>query len=567
MTVTPTPPGGAGATRRTLFKAGGVSAAALFAPHVANAQVRPPVRPPSPPTSLWADELPVQEPMQPRNSLSGPDPGELSEEGECGRAPHPVWNRFPAVDFYRMDVKVGSHSFHQQLPTQDVWGFDGRVPGPMIHARYGRPMLVRFRNDLPPTLQGYGSPDISIHLHNMHTPSESDGFPMDWFSQTMYGPGLTRRGEFKDHHYPMVYAGLDAFGGIGDPNEALGTMWFHDHRVDFTASNVYRGMASFVLAFDHLDTGNETDPPPALGLPSGEFDLPLMIADKHFDSSGYVMFDQMDSAGFVGDKPTVNGKVQPFHHVQPRKYRLRLLNASTSRTMDLQLRLPTRPVGFQQIASDGNLFESPLLRSNVRLGSAERADLVVDFSAVPVGSEVVIVNRLLQLDGTKPEKDFLATPTPVMKFIVDLPLRAPDPSRVPVHLRTQPVIDLAKVAATRNFNFDRSGGGWTINDKPFDNKPIARPKLGTAEIWNLRNLSGGWAHPVHIHFEEGRILRRNGREPPPWERGRKDVYFLGPNETLSIYLRFRDFAGKYVMHCHNTMHEDHAMMGRYDIVT
>ena len=88
---------------------------------------------------------------------------------------------------------------------------------------------------------------------------------------------------------------------------------------------------------------------------------------------------------------------------------------------------------------------------------------------------------------------------------------------------------------------------------------------GTAEIWNLRNESGGWAHPVHIHFEEGRVLKRNGGTPPPWERGRKDVYYLGPNENVSVFLRFRDFTGRYVMHCHNTIHEDHGMMIRYDI--
>jgi FtsP/CotA-like multicopper oxidase with cupredoxin domain len=120
---------------------------------------------------------------------------------------------------------------------------------------------------------------------------------------------------------------------------------------------------------------------------------------------------------------------------------------------------------------------------------------------------------------------------------------------------------------TREFSFSRTKGSWAINDKLFDNKPIASPKRGTAEVWNLRNLSGGWAHPIHIHFEEGRILKRNGGDPPPWERGRKDVYFIGPNESVSVFLRFRDFTGKYIMHCHNTIHEDHAMMGRYDIVT
>jgi FtsP/CotA-like multicopper oxidase with cupredoxin domain len=121
------------------------------------------------------------------------------------------------------------------------------------------------------------------------------------------------------------------------------------------------------------------------------------------------------------------------------------------------------------------------------------------------------------------------------------------------------------VEQTRTFVFGRSGGSWAVNDKLFENKAVAKPKLGTAEMWNLVNDSGGWAHPVHIHFEQGRIVKRNGGAPLPWERGRKDMYYLGPNERVSVFLRFRDFPGRYIMHCHNTIHEDHSMMIRYDI--
>jgi FtsP/CotA-like multicopper oxidase with cupredoxin domain len=556
-----------GPSRRRLLQVGGASAAAAFAPHLADAQVVVPVRPPSPPTSLWAEELPVQRPISPESGLSPPAAG-ISGGKECGRADHQAWARFPPQLFYRVEAKVGSHRFHPELPTQEVWGYDGQVPGPLFHAHYGKPILVRFENKLPNSLQGFGSPDISVHLHNMHTPSESDGYTTDWFSPVACGPTLMRPGEYKDHHYPMVYAGVDAFGGIGDPREALGTCWYHDHRVDFTAPNVYRGMAGFFLVFDHIDTGNENDQSPtALRLPSGDFDVPLLIGDKQFDSGGYLMFDQFNTDGFIGDKPVVNGKIQPFLHVAPRKYRFRILNAGVSRTIGLQLMFQNRAQGFQHIANDGNLFEAPISRSDVQLGVAERADIVVDFSKVPVGSELILVNRLKQLNGTKPEKDFLATPIPVLKFIVDRPMHGLDPSRVPVRLREQPVIDLTEVVQTREFSFSRTKGSWAINDKLFDNKPIASPKRGTAEVWNLRNLSGGWAHPIHIHFEEGRILKRNGGDPPPWERGRKDVYFIGPNESVSVFLRFRDFTGKYIMHCHNTIHEDHAMMGRYDIVT
>jgi FtsP/CotA-like multicopper oxidase with cupredoxin domain len=479
--------------------------------------------------------------------------------GECGRDNHVAWGAHPPVDLYRVKVEIGSHKFHADLPTEKVWGYNGTYPGTTIHARYGRPILMRLENKLPSNVTGWGSPDVSLHLHNMHTPSASDGNPLDWWSRSAYGPGLSAPGEYKDHHYPMVYAG-------GDYREALGTLWFHDHRLDYTAGNVYRGMAAFFLAFDHLDSGDENDPnPEALRLPSGNFDVPLMLSDRQLDSSGYDVFDDFNTDGFVGDKFMVNGKIQPYFNVSPRKYRLRFLNAAISRTYDLQIRHQGRAQQLLQIATDGNLLPSAIPRTNITLGVAERADVVIDFSKL-AGAELFLVNRFKQIDGRKPDDVLLADPPAMLKFVVGNSLADPDRSRVPSTLRPLPPIDMSEVVATRDFVFARDGGAWTINGKFFNGQPVATPKLGTAEIWNLRNLSGGWNHPVHIHFEEGRILSRNGLPPPPHERGRKDVYLLGPNESVRVFLRFRDFTGKYVMHCHNLIHEDHAMMVRYDIL-
>jgi len=554
--------------RRMLLKSAGISAAAVFAPHARSqtATLVPPP-PPSPPTTPWVQELTVQSPIEPESSHLSPDCTESATGKEVGRNTHQAFNRFPAQKFYKVDIKTGTHRFHPELPTQEVWGYNGTVPGALFHARYGEPIMVRFRNQLPNLNQGFGSPDVSVHLHNLHSPSESDGFPVDWWNGTTCGPTLTKGGDYKDHHYPMVYAGVEKFGGIGDPREALGTLWYHDHRVDFTAPNVYHGLAGFFLAFDEIDSGNENDSnPKALRLPSGPYDVPLMLSDKQFDSGGNLMFNQFNQDGFIGDKFLVNGKIQPLFHVEPRKYRFRLLAAATSRVWDLQIRWNNNVQSFLHISNDGNLFEAPLLRSNVMLGNAERGDIVVDFSKFPVGAEVFLTNRLRHIDGRKPEKDFINPPYQLLKFVVDKSLAGQDNSRVLGRLREQPTIDLAEVVTERTFVFARSGGGWTINDKEFNNRPIASPKRGTAEIWNLVNSGGGWAHPVHIHFEEGRILQRNGAAPPAWEKGRKDVYLIGPNERVRVFLRFRDFLGKYVMHCHNTIHEDHAMMGRWDIV-
>ena len=145
-------------------------------------------------------------------------------------------------------------------------------------------------------------------------------------------------------------------------------------------------------------------------------------------------------------------------------------------------------------------------------------------------------------------------------------------SQVPSTLRPIRRPTAAEIAAApvRKWTFARKGGLWTINDKLVNVKSAgATMAQGSMEIWDLNNPSGGWSHPVHIHFEEGHILKRfkDGFEVPvpAYEKGRKDVYTLGPNERMRIFMRFRDFSGKYVMHCHNMIHEDHAMMVRWDI--
>ncbi|TFZ07445.1 hypothetical protein EZ313_02075 [Ramlibacter henchirensis] len=485
--------------------------------------------------------------------------------GEARKVAHQAWADAPPVALYELTAGPVTHSFHPDLPDQEVWGFNGSTPGPTIHARYGEAVLVRYRNALPRGARGPGSPEISIHLHNFHSPSESDGHPDDFY------PSMHLPGTFRVCHYPMRYAGYRTNpgpDGIGDDREALGTMWYHDHRHHYTASNVYKGLAGFFLAFDKYDSGDRRTEA-SLNLPSGPFDVPLMVQDKQFDSSGYVVFDAMDPDGFVGDKFMVNGKIQPYFHVQPRKYRFRILDGSTARVYDLQIRHNNQAQKFWYIANDGNLLPSRLEMSSVLLAPAERADIVVDFSAYPPGTELFLTNRLQMLDGRKPEKDFLRTPIQLLKFIVGAGPVADD-SQVPANLRALPLSDAEieqarRDAVRREARLGRSNGGWTINDRIYTSKPRFSSKQGQWEVWSVRNDSGGWVHPVHIHLEEGRLLSRNGRPPPPHERGRKNVFYANPNERLEILIRFRDFTGHYVTHCHNTLHEDHGMMENFEV--
>ena len=571
-------------------------AAGLLSSQVAlkPAEARDP--PPGPYTTPFVESLPVYTAKTPAgltpDSLNpAPTQAPNLRGGECGRPTHQRANDWPSQKFYTLTVEEAWHSFHRELPTQKIWGYDGILPGPTFVEHYGVPVTVRIVNKLLANSVGFGSPEISTHLHNQHCGSESDGFTGDWYSATKFGPTMTAPGAYKDHHYPNCYAGYDDpryQASEGDPREALGTLWYHDHRLDFTGPNVYRGLTGFYLLFDEIDSGNENDPnrnhpdpaKRALCLPSGvgKCDIPLVFQDKQFDSSGYLAFDQFATKGILGNKFCVNGKVQPKFSVERRKYRFRLLDGGPSRFYEFYL---TDGKGVNQsftyIANDGNLLPAPLPGvKKVHLGVAERADIVVDFSLYPLGTQLYLVNRLIQTDGRGPENasgnirgaDGLLTGagTQILRFDIDSNPPSPDLSQVPTALRELPPINLSEVKANRRFEFDKQNEVWTVNGKIFDvDNAAAKPRRGTAEIWTLKG-KGDWHHPVHIHFEEGRILSRNGKPPLPHEAGRKDVYVLEPNDEVRVFLRFREFTGKYMMHCHNLIHEDHAMMIRWDIV-
>ena len=522
------------------------------------------IRPPA--TTPFVEELPVYQPKAGVVSLD-PAPQEYPHPAEARREAHQGWARWPVAKLYKIEVKEGWHSFHRELPTQKIWGYDGKLPGPTFVAWEGQPSIVRFHNMLPANTIGFGSPEISTHLHNGHTGSESDGYAGNYFSATKYGPTLSSAGQFYDHHYPNCYAGYDKYPETdGDPNESMGTLWYHDHREGFTAANVYRGLAGFYLMFDKVDSNNEKDKTiGALRLPSGvgKYDIPLIFHDPAFDSSGRLVFDQFENDGFLGNKYCVNGKVQPTFKVARRKYRFRMLNGSPSRFYEFVLSSDNGNQSFWYIANDGNLLPAPLTTQSVRLAPAERADIVIDFKGYPIGSKLFLVNTLAQTDGRGPNPLLARIAVQVLRFEVDRD--APDQSYVLDRLRPLPPINMAEVVKNRRFEFERENGVWVTNGKPFDvEKASVVVKKGTAEIWTLKG-KGSWHHPIHIHMEEGRILSRNGKPPAPHEAGRKDVFVLNPGDELRVFLRFRDFKGKYMMHCHNTLHEDHSMMVRFDV--
>src|SRR5215213_82858 len=270
--------------------------------------------PPSPATTPFLDNLPIPLPAVPQ--FLNPAPTEVANVGggEAARAPHQRWAQLTPAITYQLEAKATTHQFHSNLLPSYAWGCNGRYPAPTVLNAYGLPAIVRFKNSLPVTTTSFGTPEITIHLHNGHTSPESDGFAQDFFAS----------GLFKDNHYGNIYAGLDDFGGIGDPREAMHTFWFHDHHAGETANNNYLGLNGMYLVYDEKDPGHEFNTPGSLRLPNyyGITDIPLILSEKRFCPAANgrnEMFQVVGAASPSTDKWIVNGKIQPKFEVRRRK--------------------------------------------------------------------------------------------------------------------------------------------------------------------------------------------------------------------------------------------------------
>jgi FtsP/CotA-like multicopper oxidase with cupredoxin domain len=513
--------------------------------------------------------------------------------------------------------------FHPNMPVQgpqSVWTFNGTIPPKLVLGKYSEPILFRHHNQLPvDTSQngGFGRNTISTHEHNGHHGAENDGFTGAFFFP----------GQFYDYHWPIKLGGFTTFntqatdkmastpdgsGGLtnipGDWHETMSTHWFHDHMFSFTAQNVYKGNAAMFNIYSGLDRGNEgINDGVNLQLPSGrtkdwgnlEYDVNLMLADKAFDTTGQLYFDIFEFDGFLGDVMTVNLGYKPYMEVERRKYRFRILNASVSRFFKVGLCYANgNPIRFQQIANDGNLLPHPVTLTEMdEQGIAERYDIVIDFGRCTVGESCYLINLCEHQSGTGPSKDLTMADAVAgksndpcvgtfLEFRVVRPQSGPDNSKVPQNMIPNPDLSNIPISRTRTFEFNSGAsqtssnpvtsfvGPWGIKTDQQGStlnadfgRVSAAPKLGTREVWTLKNGGGGWDHPIHIHFEEGQILARNGsaKNVLPAEQGRKDVYRLRPSGSVTLTMQFRDWGGMYMEHCHNTMHEDNAMLVRWEI--
>ncbi|MPY98713.1 MAG: multicopper oxidase domain-containing protein [Actinophytocola sp.] len=422
-----------------------------------------------------------------------------------------------------------------------IFGYDGMFPGPTIRSRSGRTAVVTHRNELPvPTV---------VHLHGGHTPARHDGYPVDLLYPTGWDDvghehagtvAGTRRGS-REYVYPL--------------EQPAATLWYHDHRMDFTAPQVWRGLAGF-----HLIDDDVTD---ALPLPHGERDIPLLICDRAFAEDGSFRYPALDPSlrdtpgvrddymeGVAGDVILVNGAPWPELEVDAARYRLRILNASNAR----RYRLALNPEGeFVQVGSDAGLLAAPVPHDRLDIAPAERFEVVVDFAQYPVGTRVVLRNEL----GGGATSD-------VMRFVVAR--KAADDSAVPRSLAEVAPLPRTSASVRREWRFHRGKvhgrRGWTINGKPFHPARMdARPRLGEVEVWRLFT---DLHHPVHIHLSPFQVIGRNGRGPGPFDAGWKDTVDVRPAEYVDVALRFEDYPGTFLMHCHNLEHEDMAMMAAFE---
>ncbi|MDJ0339902.1 multicopper oxidase domain-containing protein [Cryobacterium sp. PH31-O1] len=450
---------------------------------------------------------------------------------------------------YALTEKLGQAQFVPGLSTT-IAGYNGIFPGPTIRAVQGTRCEVRIRNALPAKgLLHTNAFRTVTHLHGSASLPQYDGYAHDF----------TAPGGVKTYHYPNW--------------QTARTLWYHDHNHHLTAQNVYSGLAAFYPLSDDYERGQ---------LPQGEFDVPLMISDAMFNADGSLGYNDRLHVGLYGDIILVNGVPWPTMKVKPRIYRFRVLVASISRSYR-----PTLSTGDPMYVVGTDAGMTPIVQavSSWRHGTAERYEILVDFRKYRVGQKIDLKNL-----SNKNNVNFANTGK-IMRFevvadsgsnlgsISSIPATLDDGGSVHPHLGGIATMsltpDMAKVK--RQLKVEKVNGVWKINGTTWDDVAASRftklfgnPQPYDVEQWTITNASGGWFHPVHIHLIDAKIIGRNtnGGKPFAWENGPKDVFYAGENESITALMQFdtgRDAGGRYMIHCHNLVHEDHDMMVQFAV--
>ena len=427
-------------------------------------------------------------------------------------------------------------------PKTRMWTYNGTFPGPTITRPTGSLTKVTFVHDLP---KRAGS--LTVHQHGGHQSSADDGQPTRF---------LIGRGSRRTYTYPLTDGGKPLPAAF---------RFYHDHRMGRTASNNWRGLQGMFLVTDKRER--------RLDLPRGRYDVPLHFSDRSFTAGNQLtdpfpgphMHDWLTGPqappddATVGKRILVNGQFAPYLRVKPGLYRLRLLNSAHFSAYDFALS-NGRP--FVQIGTGNALLPEKVVRQDILLGPAQRADVVVDFRGLR--NQDVVLSTIPRSDGSVGTGSRSAA---VMQFRVRG--HADQRSRVPFRLRPVPELQVpGKVAKTWTFGLteDHHGSYWSINGEMFDPRRVDhRVRQGSTERWRLRNTSDV-THYVHLHEEQWRTISRNGKPPPPWELGFEDTWRLDPGEYVDVAATFTDYPGLFMVHCHMLDHEDHGMMAQFEVL-
>ena len=509
----------------------------------------------SPRLKYFIQELPIPPIAEPSHSNPRSRDSEWDEDDE---------------PLYEISLDNIKHRFHPHLPATDMYGFNGIHPGPTFQAEINKPIKVDWHSRLSkihplgyaidPTLSNGEIGELpavrnTIHNHGAHAVNTSDGLPNDWIT-----PGNTL-------HYRYS-------------NDARASQWYHDHAHGITRLNVYAGLAGFYFV---RTPGLDEE----LGLPTGEYEIPLIIQDKFFNRDGSLYYPTTGHGNnpiwvsdMEADTPVLNGKVAPYLKVEPRKYRFRLLNGANYREWSLYFR--ERDLHFTQVGGDGGYLPEPVVVREVPLAAAERADVVVDFSGFE-GRSVILRNS-----APPHESDAVFLPV-LMRFDVLDHAKPHEETAIASPLPFTPIPPC--IRRYRTMTLSEPNEVYLMNERPFHAPVVVRPKVNTTEIWQIINLTDE-THPIHVHLGEFKLLKRcpfrterwvadgrpdyiepyikgpcgDGHGVLPGETGHKDVFRHFAHTVTIIKLPFNDHTGTYVMHCHKLEHEDNDMMRPWESV-
>ncbi|HSD53995.1 MAG TPA: multicopper oxidase domain-containing protein [Burkholderiales bacterium] len=472
------------------------------------------------------------------------------------------------TDAFRPDVELELDARPDEVPLfagqpTAVWRYAGRVVrgpadalqpiagsfvGPILRFKTGQKVRIRFRNRLT-------QPSI-VHWHGLLVPDRMDGHPRD-----AVAPG----GEY-------VYE--------FEVRNRAGTYWFHPHPHRLTGGQVNAGLAGLLIVSD--------DEERALGLPEGERDIPIVLADRTFDRDNQLVYvaalgpGMMGAmTGFVGERILANGRPTLALDVAGAAHRVRLLNGANSRIYRIG-RADGKPLVV--IGTDGGLLAAPETRPFVVVGPAERVELLLDLHAESVGSRVVLLAQPIDFVGGMGMMGGMmgrgmmgggpraVEPHPFAVFTV---ARRGAPSALPARLSALPSIATPSDSGVREFAITAGHMQWGINGRTFvmdEVAPDERVRFGATEAWvfSNRTMMMAMPHPMHVHGVQFHVSGRRGTPPGlAWlrqgfvETGLKDTVLVLPGEEVQVLGRFDAHPGLFLYHCHNLEHEDMGMMRNF----